>query len=49
MRCEEACPWIKPSKISLESVLDWTKFGKIILIPLIDIDNLDPTSNTIYI
>ena len=39
MRCEEACPWIKPSSISLASVLDWTKFGKMILTPLIDIDN----------
>ena len=29
--------------------LDWTKFGTMILTPLIDIDNLDPTCNTIYI
>ena len=41
MRCEEACPWTRPSKISLASVLDWTKFGKMILTPLIDIDNLN--------
>ena len=27
--------------ISLASILDWTKFGKMILTPLIDIDNLN--------
>ena len=41
MGCEEACPWIKPNLISLASVLDWTKFGKIILTPLISIDNVN--------
>ena len=39
--CEEACPWIKPSKMSLASVQDWTKFRKMIFTPLIDIDNLN--------
>ena len=41
MRCEEAFPWIKASYISLASVLDWTKFKKMILTPLIGIDNLN--------
>ena len=31
--------WVKC--LSLASILDWTKFGKIILTPLIDIDNLN--------
>ena len=38
---EEACPWIKLSSISLASVLNWTNFGKMILIPLINIDNIN--------
>ena len=40
-RCEEACPCIKLGQISLASVLDWTKFGKMIITLLIDIDNLN--------
>ena len=27
--------------MSLASILDWTKFGKLILTPLIDFDNLN--------
>ena len=33
----------------LAYILVWTKFGILILTPLIDIDNLNPTSNSIYI
>ena len=33
----------------LAYILVWTKFGILILTPLIDIDNLDPTSGTIYV
>ena len=36
-------------KKSLANDLDWTKFGKMILTPLIDIDNLDTTNGIIYI
>ena len=34
--------------MSLVNDLDYTKFGKVILTPLIDIDNLDPTNGIIY-
>jgi hypothetical protein len=35
--------------ISLASVLDWTKFGKMIIAPLIDIDNLNLSKNWTFV